>query len=82
VERSSSTINIINNYRVAPNPARASITLLDYQPGDAWMIVASDGRHVLSGTTSTIDVMDLPRGIYYFRVVRKDGVGVQALQLH
>lgn len=77
----SSTRESSIQFRIAPNPACAEINLLDYQQGDKWTLLSSDGREVIAGKLANIDVSQLPRGLYWVRVQRENGIGVQKVML-
>jgi len=71
-------INPLNQFCVFPNPVKTSLTLKNGQIGMKYEITDINGRLIFKGMNQTnlIDVSELQKGIYFLRIVSKDGESV------
>jgi len=77
----SSTTDISNQFRIAPNPASTQVNLMGYRQGDRWTLISADGRKIAQGNQEEVDVSTLPRGLYWIRIQRASGVGIRTVML-
>ncbi len=74
-----------NNLTLFPNPSSGYITLKDYDEGSVFELIDVLGkawlRESLNGQVYTINIQDIPNGVYFYKLTNKYGVSSDTQKL-
>lgn len=71
----NSALNI-HHSRVYPNPTRGSVHIDSEEPLLRVELLDISGRRLLTGSTPTVSLADLPAGVYFLRVTTSSGIDI------